>query len=263
MPIGRGRKVLLAEDHEINREVITLQLAKAGFECDAAEDGEQAWEKLMAPGASYALLLTDCHMPRLDGYDLTKRVRAHEASLGLPRLPIVALTATALQGEAERCMALGMDGYLTKPLQLQDLRDALAETLERQASDGASPGVAPTPVTEYSALAELCGGDLAKIAHLVGIFVAATREDLKAMDRAAEAGDLVRLRQLAHRLCSACHQLGEANAVSAMRAVEAVEVAEGPGSDSEPAGLYAAARSELLSALARATEFIRLHGARG
>ncbi|MGO4396511.1 ATP-binding protein [Variovorax sp. M-6] len=261
MPIGRGRKVLLAEDHEVNREVITLQLAKIGIECDVAEDGEQAWEKLMAPGASYALLLTDCNMPRLDGYDLTKRVRAHEASLGLPRLPIVALTANALRDEAERCLALGMDAYLSKPLQLHELRQALADVLAQQAAtSGVSDAGASSPSPPYPALAELCGGRLDKVAGLVRIFVAATEQDLKSMDQAAESGDHLRLRQLAHRLSSACHQLGETKVVGALQAIERSEEAEGIGPKDALLGLYRSARDELVSVLERASEFIRLQG---
>ncbi len=126
---GSGRRLLLAEDHPINREVITMQLARLGFECDCAEDGQEAWDRLLTPGADYALLLTDCHMPRLNGWDLTTRLRAREAALGLDRLPIVGLTANALQGERERCLALGMDGYLSKPLQLEGLRQVLDEVL--------------------------------------------------------------------------------------------------------------------------------------
>lgn len=261
-PIGRGRRLLFAEDHQLNREVITMQLAKLGFACDCAEDGEEAWERLVAPDARYALLLTDCHMPRLDGYDLAQRVRAREAKLGLPRLPIVALTANALQGEAERCLALGMDGYLSKPLQLQDLRNALEGVLDRPVSPAGEPaGVRSEPAMDYPALAELCGGDLAKVAQLLRIFVTATTQDLAAMDAAAEARDGVRLRQLAHRLCSACHQLDEAKAVGAMRAVESLEAAEGAELDEAAAALNAGARSELLSVLSRADAFIGLHGA--
>ncbi|MDM0037071.1 ATP-binding protein [Variovorax sp. J22P271] len=259
-PIGQGRRLLFAEDHELNREVITMQLAKLGFTCDCAEDGEQAWERLTTPGADYALLLTDCHMPRLDGYDLARRVRAREAELGLARLPIVALTANALQGEAERCRALGMDGYLSKPLQLLDLRDALAEVLDRPAAPAGEPAVdAPAPAVAYPALAALCGGDLGDVAQLLGIFITATRQDLEAFDAAVEAGDHVRLRQLAHRLCSACHQLDEAKAVRALRAVEGLALAEGAGLDADATALCAMARGELVAALARAEAFARAH----
>jgi len=261
-PIGGGRRLLLAEDHQINREVITLQLAKLGFACDCAEDGEEAWERLTAPGAHYALLLTDCHMPRLNGYDLTTRVRAREAEFGLPRLPIVALTANALRGERERCLSLGMDGYLSKPLQLDELRAALAEALDAasnhapaepaKVSDAPATPPPAEPVKTYSSLMQLCGGKLDKVAGLIDIFVGATVDDLKAMDNAAEDRDDTRLRQVAHRLSSACHQLDELEAVAALKAVEQAAA---------PQGLYVAARDEVAAVLARATVFARLHGA--
>lgn len=253
---------MVAEDHQFNREVITLQLAKLGFACDCAEDGEQAWQMLIAPAAHYALLLTDCHMPRLDGHGLARRVRAREAERGTPRLPIMALTANASRGEAERCLALGMDDYLVKPLALHELASALAKVLERQAPDTSTPFVA------YRALAELCNGDLEKVAGLVRIFVAATNHDLEAMDRVAENGDRVRLRQLAHRFCSACHQLGEAQAVADMRALEMLEMLDADsrgvdGNDPEAVArtLFATARRELLAVLVRAADFIRMNGA--
>ncbi|MDM0074994.1 ATP-binding protein [Variovorax sp. J2P1-59] len=261
-----AQKVLLAEDHPINREVITRQLAKLGYECDCAEDGEQAWERLSAPGASYSMLLTDCHMPRLDGYELTQRLRDREARLGLPRLPIVALTANALRGEAERCIALGMDAYLSKPLQLADLRKTLLDVMpEPPAPDsaGAAPGTAGSskaePKPPYEALADLCGGDLGKVAKLVDIFVAATSEDVKAMDRAFEAGDHAALRQLAHRLSSACHQLGETGTVTRLRAIEHLEDADNARLQDKLGELYGSARKDLSAVLGRASDFTRTH----
>ncbi|WP_157731191.1 ATP-binding protein [Variovorax sp. HW608] len=270
LPSGQGQRVLLAEDHPINREVITRQLLKLGYACDCAEDGQQAWEMLQAAqagGAGYAMLLTDCHMPRLDGYELTRRLRHSEAARGLPRLPIVALTANALQGEAERCLALGMDAYLSKPLQIGDLREALSKVLLRQgaaaqqegagqAGAGAAGSAAAAPSARYTRLMQLCDGDAAKVARLVGVFVTATERDLQAMDRAAAAADHAVLRQLAHRLSSACHQLDEDEAVRAFQAVE--------NGDSDPTALalYPPARRELASVMLRATAFVAWH-ARG
>jgi signal transduction histidine kinase/CheY-like chemotaxis protein len=128
----RGLHALLAEDHPVNREVIESQLAKLGWSCDMAEDGEAAWTILRDgnPAARYAVLITDCHMPALDGYALVRRLREHEASTGRAHLPVLALTANALQGEQERCLAAGMDAYLTKPLLLEDLSQALAMLTE-------------------------------------------------------------------------------------------------------------------------------------
>lgn len=258
-PAGQGQRVLLAEDHPINREVLTRQLHKLGYACDCAEDGQQAWEMLQTqtstPGAGYALLLTDCHMPRLDGYELTRRLREREQERDLPRLPIVALTANALQGEAERCLALGMDAYLSKPLQLGDLREALSKVLQRSAEadeekDAAQAGAATT-APRYARLMQLCDGDKAKVARLVAVFVAATEKDMQAMERAAAAANHAVLRQLAHRMSSACHQLDEDEAVRAFKAVEDSD------SDETSLALYPTARAELASVLQRVKAFNR------
>jgi DNA-binding response OmpR family regulator len=218
-------------------------------------------EAAQAGGAGYAMLLTDCHMPRLDGYELTRRLRQSEAARGLPRLPIVALTANALQGEAERCLALGMDAYLSKPLQLADLREALSKVLLRQGAgeegagqaDAGAAGRGATTAPRYGRLMQLCDGDAAKVASLVGVFVTATERDLQAMDRAAAAADPRVLRQLAHRMSSACHQLDEDEAVRAFQAVE--------NGDSDPTALalYPSARRELAAVMQRATAFAGLH----
>ena len=101
----------------------------------------------------------------------------------------------------------------------------------------------------------LCDGDIDKVAELVRIFIAATLEDVKAMDRAADAGDLVTLRQMAHRLASACQQLDETEAVTAMRAIESLEGGGGSVVDTGRA-LYGPAREELNSVLARASDFV-------
>ncbi|GAB3089259.1 ATP-binding protein [Lysobacter terrae] len=128
------RLILLAEDNAVNREVISLQLARLGYACDMAEDGEQAWTMLQSGISRYALLLTDGHMPRLDGYELTRRIRDYEHSVGAPPIPIVAITASALQGEGERCLEAGMSAYLTKPLQMQELQRCLARFLPEAVS---------------------------------------------------------------------------------------------------------------------------------
>ncbi|MDM0012239.1 ATP-binding protein [Variovorax sp. J22P168] len=266
LAIGEGRRILIAEDHELNREVVTMQLAKLGFECDCAVDGEEAWRMLMARPDAYLALLTDCQMPRLDGYGLTMRLRAHEAANDLPRMPIVALTANALQGEAERCLAIGMDAYLSKPLKVPDLRRTLvafmAQAQQRPAAvERPVPAPAPAPTPGYASLTQLCGGRLEKVAMLVRVFVQATRADLSAMDDAAGKRDWHKLGQWAHRLSSACFQLDEAAAVSAFKAVE--RMAQDEGNETEAPALaahYAAAREELMAVLARADAYMLAQG---
>jgi signal transduction histidine kinase/ActR/RegA family two-component response regulator len=120
-----GRLILVAEDNDINQKVILRQLSLLGFAADVVGNGRVALEHWRT--GKYGLLLSDLHMPELDGYELTAAIRSEEQ--GVNRIPIVALTANALKGEADHCRAVGMDDYLTKPMQLVDLKAALQKWL--------------------------------------------------------------------------------------------------------------------------------------
>ncbi|WP_157982361.1 response regulator, partial [Oceanicella sp. SM1341] len=123
-----GRMVLVAEDNPANREVIRRQLGRLGHACELATDGEQALAAWRAAPAAYGALLTDCHMPGMDGFALAAAIRAEEA--GLPRrLPIIAITANALAGESARGLAAGMDDFLSKPVEMARLRAVLGRFL--------------------------------------------------------------------------------------------------------------------------------------
>lgn len=116
-------RVLLVEDNEINQEVISAQLKMLGYDVEIAGDGVIGLDKWRSE--SFDVVLSDCHMPNMDGFEFTAQVRAEEKQKGLPRTPVVAITANALKGEAERCLAAQMDDYLSKPLGLQALGDKL------------------------------------------------------------------------------------------------------------------------------------------
>ena len=115
----------MAEDNEINQKVIRQQLDLLGYTADMAKTGREAFKRFQS--GNYALLLTDLHMPEMDGYDLTLQIRLAED--GRARMPIIALTANALRGESERCLAVGMDDYLSKPAPLAALAAALEKWL--------------------------------------------------------------------------------------------------------------------------------------
>ncbi|GAB5375782.1 MAG: hypothetical protein AcusKO_22440 [Acuticoccus sp.] len=140
-----GRLILVVEDSAINRKVICKQLDELGYAIEVAEHGARALE--MWRQREYGLVLTDCHMPVMDGFELTRTIRNEERS-GARRTPIVALTAGALVGDAGRCLDAGMDAYLAKPVRL----DALGETLGRWIAPGAE-------VSQQQPISAGCAGD--------------------------------------------------------------------------------------------------------
>ncbi|MDR7332722.1 ATP-binding protein [Roseateles asaccharophilus] len=118
-----GRHVLVVEDDAVNSMIAEAQLATMGCSCDVAFDGEEALACLRKN--EYDLVLMDCMLPGLSGYDVTQQWRAEERATGRPRLPIVALTANALSSNIEQCQAAGMDDYLTKPCTVEKLETVL------------------------------------------------------------------------------------------------------------------------------------------
>nr|MBC8207088.1 response regulator [Kiritimatiellota bacterium] len=122
--IARGVRILVVEDHEINREVVRETLLLLGHQCDCISSGSQALDAVVS--RRYDLVLMDCQMPGMDGYEATEIIRAWEEEQPQEQhIPIVALTAQAMQGDRDRCLAAGMDDYLTKPIQIETLEATL------------------------------------------------------------------------------------------------------------------------------------------
>lgn len=256
-----GRLILLAEDHPTNREVISLQLARLGYVCDIAEDGERAWSMLQSGAARYALLLTDCHMPRLDGYQLTARIRERELSRRMPTLPIIAITANALQGERERCLALGMNGYLAKPLQVEELERTLMAILppDQAKEEAKGEGMSTAANDEAGAfpvLAAVLGGDENKLRHVLGIFASSTAKDCELLNAAHASGDRQRVLALAHKLKSGCRQLGDEAGAVALEALEHHEIRGDCSDDARLDQLFALAKEGLHRLMTRVSAYL-------
>jgi PAS domain S-box-containing protein len=122
-----AREVLVVEDNPVNQTLIVALLRKAGLAATVADNGEAGLERLRE--RRWDLVLMDCQMPVLDGFEATRRWREHEAQHGLPRTPVIALTANAMAGDRERCLAAGMDDYLSKPIDRSALAARLATWL--------------------------------------------------------------------------------------------------------------------------------------
>lgn len=123
-------RVLIVEDNAINRKVLASQLGKLGVQVESSENGQEAVTAIES-GLAPDLVLMDCRMPIMDGFDATQRIRLWESQSGRARLPIIAVTANAFMDDRERCLAVGMDDFLAKPVSLNDLRDKLAQWLPR------------------------------------------------------------------------------------------------------------------------------------
>ena len=111
--------ILVVDDHPINCMVLLRQVNALGYAAETADNGVSALQKLLT--GRFALLITDCNMPEMDGYDLVRNLRDHESRAGLGRTPVIACTANAMSGEAEACFEAGMDDYIAKPVALKDL----------------------------------------------------------------------------------------------------------------------------------------------
>jgi two-component system sensor histidine kinase/response regulator len=205
-PISVGR-LLLVEDNPVNQEVALAILEELGLQADCAWNGEEALEKLAA--ARYDVVLMDCHMPKLDGYATTRRLRELEAAAGKARLPVIALTANALSDDAEQCFAAGMDGYLSKPFSIDELYVTL-KPYERKAP--ASPrGPAVSALDEQAlkqirALRKPGGPDLLK--RIVGLYITNSRALVDSLRASITSSDAAAVLQAAHSLKSSSANVG-------------------------------------------------------
>jgi CheY-like chemotaxis protein len=115
-------KVLLVEDNPVNQKIAVRMLQKLGHEVEVAGNGLEAVEKFK--GGAYTAVLMDVSMPVMDGFEATRKIRELERAVG-GHVPVVALTANAMDGDRERCMNAGMDEYLSKPVRTEDLEETL------------------------------------------------------------------------------------------------------------------------------------------
>jgi CheY-like chemotaxis protein/HPt (histidine-containing phosphotransfer) domain-containing protein len=217
---GNGERpvVLVVDDHPVNQEVMVRQLDLIGVVADTADDGVEALEAWSTN--DYAAVLADIHMPRMDGYELTRRIRTAEAERGRgTRTPVIAVTANAMKGEEERCLAAGMDAYLAKPLNIDWLRTTLLRWLplhdadeERHAAKG-HDGIA----LDRTVLASWLGDDKDAIASLLGKFRDTASDTERKIGSALALDDLVSVLSAAHKLKGAAQAIG-ANAVAAAAA---------------------------------------------
>ncbi|MBJ6984177.1 response regulator [Luteimonas sp. MC1750] len=214
---GKGRRILVVEDDATNRSVLARQLAMVGVDAEMAGNGMEGLERWR--GGDFALVLSDLHMPVMDGFGLVRAIRNEEAAI---RTPVLAFSADVRIGQAEKARDAGFDEFLAKPMQLDGLRAVLGRWLAAPATPAsarAAPGLASQaradgilPCAEFDAgaLRELVGDEPAVVLEILAYFdevATGIRADLLA---AAAAGDAAGAGMLAHRLKSSARSVGAA-----------------------------------------------------
>jgi CheY-like chemotaxis protein len=227
--LAAGCLLLLAEDHPTNQVVLLRQLRMAGYQADLAEDGQKALEAWRR--CPYGLVLTDIHMPVMDGYQLAAAIREAEAAEGRSRIPILALTANALRGELERCLAVGMDDCIIKPVSIPDLDAKLRHWLpgaiglaRPKPADPEAGTPAPASRTlpvDLSILENLSPGDRQGGLEILQDFRDTTRADMALLREAAGQGQRPQVARLAHRIKGAAGLIGARPLAEAAGALEA------------------------------------------
>ena len=214
-PPSLAGRVLLAEDNRVNQEYAMALLEDLGVMTDLAVDGREALRKLELN--EYDLVLMDCQMPELDGFEATAEIRRREARSGGRRMPILALTANAMSGDRERCIKAGMDDYLPKPFDALQLRSLLSRWMRPRPGhqEAAAPGApAPEPVADAEALdaagveaLRRMSGDPRFFQRLVSTYLSRSGDDLQRLRQARDAGDVEGLRRAAHSLKSSSYNV--------------------------------------------------------
>ncbi|MHB1240595.1 MAG: response regulator [Gammaproteobacteria bacterium] len=206
-----GQLILVAEDDTINQKVILRQLGLLGYAAEVVNNGVEALP-LWRTG-DYALVLSDLHMPEMDGYTLTAAIRREEA--GQRHTPVLALTANALLGEANRARAAGMDDYLTKPLQLHVLSATLKKWLPVEARSD-SPAAAPrgavnkraTQAVDVNVLRGLVGTDAGVVREFLTDYLDSARVLMSELREACAANEPAKVSAIAHKLKSSSRAVG-------------------------------------------------------
>ncbi|MEO8004647.1 MAG: PAS domain S-box protein [Betaproteobacteria bacterium] len=194
---AEGTLVLVADDHPTNRALIVRQINMLGYAAESAENGVTALAK-WATGR-FGLLITDCNMPEMNGYELTRNIRELEAASGGKRIPIIACTANALRGDAETCIAAGMDDYLAKPIELKTLAKKLDYWL---------PIAEVVAAVDPSVLAAVSGGDTAIEREILADFRRTNDDDASKLRRAVERFDTPTVTISTHRMQGASRMIG-------------------------------------------------------
>lgn len=210
--LNKGTLILLVEDNAINRKVAILQLNKMGYATHAVENGQKAVDAIVT--LPYGLVLMDCQMPVMDGFEATRIIRLAERDSGR-HIPIVAMTANAMQGDRERCLAAGMDDYLSKPINPQMLADTLTRWLPKSSFIDGKPVELAEPQSansgapvELNRLVKMFDDDKDTIRELLQMLADSLPDVSDRLNAAIRSRDVECTRVTAHEMKGSCGNMG-------------------------------------------------------
>ena len=207
-------RILLAEDNAINQKVAMRMLEKLGYRADTAANGKEAVKALEA--APYDLVLMDCHMPEMDGFEATKLIRDPQSAIRNHKVPIIAMTANAMKGDREKCLEAGMDDYVAKPVKSENLAAAIERCLNAAAErdDTCAPVLdepsrsTPAAPVDLARLRMMAAGDGDDARELIEMYLKDTDERIARLHGLIEAQDAEEMTLEAHTLKGASATLG-------------------------------------------------------
>lgn len=200
-------RVLVCEDNTVNQKVALYMLQRLNIRADVAANGKEAVEA--AARISYNLILMDCQMPEMDGFEATQAIRRHEQAIGATeRAAIVAMTANAMAGDRDRCLAAGMDGYLVKPLTLEDMQKTVCQWVPSQkncdtpsATTENSPDAPPeTEPLDIERMEKMFKQDRQVIEEVLGLYLTTTQSGIVRLGKAVAARESAAAARIAHEI---------------------------------------------------------------
>ncbi|HXG83232.1 MAG TPA: response regulator [Pyrinomonadaceae bacterium] len=215
-------RILLAEDNIVNQKVADRQLKNLGYTADMVSNGRQAVEAVEKFG--YDIVLMDCQMPEMDGYEATAEIRRREGDS--KHTPIIAMTAHALEGEREKCLAAGMDDYISKPVKVKELEKMLANWLavsSALAKETVSPGKqekSAAPPVDMERLVSVIGDDPQEVREILDLYLEQMEKNLKTLSAAVKSGDAGEIDLIAHNCHGSSANCGISSVVAPLRELE-------------------------------------------
>jgi two-component system, sensor histidine kinase and response regulator len=200
-----GRRVLLVEDNAVNRRLATVLLQKHAYTVIPAENGKEALDILERERVD--TILMDVQMPVMNGFEAIHAIRAREQTTGA-HMPIVALTAHAMKGDRERCLAAGADEYVAKPIRLAELLEAMDRAAAARIAPPAESRTESSPVLEFDAALAHVGGDRSLLEELCRLFDEECTRNLSSLEGAHQASDAKSVAALAHTIKGAAASVG-------------------------------------------------------